>query len=118
MDWEKLGSTFGLPGLMLVGIYMIARFGIAAWERISMERVKVEDKRADATVAALTSLSGKIDNHHTDDLQSHQDMAEGIANLHGKIDGVLGNTPVHGVPRVEQGQGYYPPGRPKTQGGR
>jgi hypothetical protein len=131
MDWEKFAANFGLPGLMLLAIVTLIRLWMASNERIEqgkraveVEKVKVEDKKADAMASALSSLSGKIDAHHTNDLQSHADMASGIANLHGKIDQALvDRTPVEMPRRVTPPRGlpaesgYYPPGRPKTQGG-
>jgi hypothetical protein len=132
MDWEKAATNFGLPGLMLVIIYALIRLWLSSNERIEagkraveLEKTKVEDKKADAMASALTSLSGKIDAHHTNDLQSHADMASGIAELHGKIDQALIDrtpvempvrrvTPPRGLPAET---GYYPPARPKTQGG-
>lgn len=121
MDWEKFASNFGLPGLMLVGLYLIARYGIAAWERTTLERIKVEDKRADAHVAALTSLNGKVDAHHqtvlqnhTADLQSHSEIATEMASLHTKLDTFAELTPVRGVPRVDP-SGTYGPQFPRSK---
>ena len=121
MDLEKLAVNFGLPGLMLVAIIVVIREWMKSSERVEagkrtveLERCKIEDKKADAMAAALTSLSGKIDMHHTVDLQSHQSIATEVAELHGKLDQALAsNTPVHGVPT-----GYYGPSRPKSQGDR
>lgn len=124
MDAKEIATNFGLPGLMMIAIYAIAKLWIASNERVQMERVKVDDKRADATVAALTSLSGKLDAHHTVDLQGHQELATGIARVEGKLDTLYEFTPVNQpVPSRKQTPasgvpaGYYPPQRPKTQGG-
>jgi len=124
MDLEKLATNFGLPGVMLAIIYALIRLQMQSNERIESgkrevekEKVKVEDKKADAMAAALTSLSGKIDAHHTNDLQSHEKMSSELANLHGKIDTIAGLTPVRGVPQVEPPSGYYQQGRPKTSPG-
>lgn len=117
MDWSTLAEKFGLPGLMLAAIYAIAKLWIASSERVQLERVKVEDKRADAMVTALTTLGGKVDAQHTANLQSHQEIASGIAGIDSKLDAIHGLTPVRGVPLVEPSAGYYPPQRPKTQGG-
>lgn len=114
MDWEKFFDKFGLPGLILVGLYMLARFGIAAWKSIELERIKVQDKQADANIAVLTSLGGKIDNHHNQDIDSHSEMSESLASLHTKLDVYTEITPVRGVPRQE---GPYGPIRPKTNPG-
>jgi hypothetical protein len=117
MDWEALAKNFGMPGLMLGAMIYGWRLWVASNERVQLEKVKVEDKKAEAMAGALTSLSGKIDLHHTTDIQSHQEMAEGIAELHGKLDqAITDRTPVRGVPTVEPTGGYYPPARPKTGG--
>lgn len=129
MDWEKLASNFGLPGVMLAAIAYVMRMWIASNERnelvksasnerIEMARLKVEDKKADAMATAFGTLSSKIDSHHTDDLQSHSEMAEGIANLHGAFAAFADLTPVRGTQRQDP-QGYYGGGsnRPKTNPG-
>lgn len=124
MEWKEIATNFGLPGLMIAAAVVVIRQWFAMAERVEtgkrgveLERIKVEDKKADAMAAALTSLSGKIDAHHTNDLQSHTDMAEGIANLHGKLDqALIDRTPVRGVPQVDPPTGYYGP-RPKTSPG-
>lgn len=116
MDWEKFAGNYGLPGLMIVALIYVMKMWLASTERIELEKVKVEDKKADAMAAALTSLSGKIDTHHTSDLQSHTEMSGDIRELHGKIDqALIDRTPVRGVQQVEPG-GYYS-GRPKTNPG-
>ena len=109
-------AQFGLPGLMIVAIYLIitgvGKAWIASNERIQMERIKVEDKKADALVTALTSLGSKVDAHHTMDIQSHQELGEGISAIDAKLDAIHGLTPVKGTPKVE-GE-YGPFVRPKT----
>jgi hypothetical protein len=120
--WEKLAINAGLPGVMLVAFLYAIRLGVAAWERIAVERAKIDDRRlnveerkADAHVAALSSLGTKIDDHRTQDLHSHQEMATGVASLHGKFDAVLDRferTPVEGVPVIS---GEYLKSRQKTR---
>lgn len=107
MDWNGLiefAKTVGLPGVMFVGLCVVVfKLGIRsidAWERTQGERTKVEDKKADAMSTALTSLSGKVDAHHTLDIQSHAELSNGIAGLDSKLDTALGLTPVRGVPKV------------------
>jgi hypothetical protein len=120
----EIAEKFGLPGLMLMAMVAIIKLWIASNERIEqgkrvvdVEKVKVEDKKADAMAAALTSLSGKIDTHHTNDLQSHSEMSGDIRELHGKLDqALIDRTPVRGVQQVDPSAGYYGP-RPKTNPG-
>jgi hypothetical protein len=132
MDLEKLATNFGFPGLLIAVIGYISvtlgRLWIASNERIQLEHVKVEDKRADANVAALTLLGGKIDAHQIADIKSHQEMAVGIADLSSKVDalGWGGSTPIEGVPRqemrdvksgpVRNDAGVYGLSRGKTRG--
>lgn len=120
--WEKLALNAGLPGVMLIAFLYAIKLAVAAWKDIAIERVKIDDRRlnveerkAEAHVAALNSLSSKIDEHRTQDLQSHQEMATEVANLHGKFDGVMDRmdrTPVEGVPRIS---GEYLQRREKTR---
>lgn len=125
MEWKEIATNFGLPGLMIAAAVVIIRQWMSMVERIEtgkrsveLERSKVEDKKADAMAAALGSLSGKIDTHHTSDLQSHSEMASEISNLHGKLDQALidRSTPVRGVQQVDPPRGYYAD-RPKTNPG-
>ena len=120
-NWTTV-ANFGLPGLMLMFAWLIAKTWIASSERVAMEKVKVEDKKADAVVSAMTSLSGKIDSHHTADIQSHTALAVGIGELRGKLDEVLdrGHTPVGGVPTVDERRSseYGLPRRPSTRNDR
>lgn len=111
MDWASFVDKLGLPGLMLGILWTVAKMWIESSERIALERIKVEGKRADATVVAMTSLSGKIDAHAMRDIQSHQEMATGIAEIHTKLDVVADLTPVRGV-RREESHPLYP--RAKT----
>lgn len=120
--WEKLAINAGLPGVMLVAFLYAIKLGVAAWERVAVERVKIDDRRlnveekkADAHVAAMTSLGGKIDEHRAADIQSHTKMATEVAELHGKFDAVLDRferTPVEGVPVLS---GEYMKRRDKTR---
>ncbi len=118
MDVEKFATNFGLPGLLIACIYLIVttlgKQWVASNERIQMERIKVEDKKADALVAALTTLAAKVDAHHTMDIQSHQELGEGISAIDAKLDAIHGLTPVKGVPKAEPSGEYGPFVRPKT----
>lgn len=122
MDAEtgKALLNFGLPGVMLGVIFLLVKMWIASnekleaaklasQEKIELERIRVEDKKADAMVAAFTSLGTKIDAHHTLDIQSHSELSRDI----GEIRAILTerSTPAEGV---IAGAGHY--GRPKTGG--
>lgn len=123
---ESLLTNFGIAGALLLCIFILGKLWIASNERVQMERVKVDDKRADAEgkkadafTTAITTLSGKVDNHHTLDIQSHGEIKSGISEIRGKLDEAIRierATPVEGV--QIRPSGGYGPGRPGTGGGR
>lgn len=102
-NWTIL-TNFGLPGLMLGVLFLIAKAWIAKSERVEMERIKVEDKKADAFVSTLNSLAAKIDAHHTLDIQSHSAIGSAIAELRGQVTEAISwqeRTPVeHKTPQA------------------
>ncbi len=109
MDIEKALTAFGLPGVLVLVWYLLQ---VAKGKRDEKEadiKAKLEEKRLaveEAKVAAMTvgfqSLGSKLDHHTTVDLAHHAKVAESIAKLDGKIDGVLDQadrfTPVQSVP--------------------
>ena len=130
MEWIDAVKLFGPFGLLVGALYMIARDWITRNHALAIEKLKhesrridIEEKKADAMTTALTTLSGKIDSHATADLTSHKDMAEGIAAIHGKLDGIMDErdrTPVERIGRVTPPQGTaihsgYRPPRPGTK---
>lgn len=128
MDWANLAEKFGLPGLMLIlfgwAFVNIGKLWIASNERIQSDRIRVEDKKADATVAALTSLSGKLDAHHTVEMQNHAVMSSTVGRIEGQLAEALAwqeRTPVEvprpTPPRAQTGGGFYPPRKPPREGG-
>ncbi len=115
-NWTIL-TNLGLPGVMLGILFFIARAWIASNERTQMKALEVQDKKADAFAASLNVLGGKIDAHHTADIQSHQALATGIAELRGQVSEAINwqeRTPVEQpVPRAA---GTYGPQRPGSRG--
>lgn len=120
MNLEQLGIQLGIAGFVLLIGYRIALVLIKNWRETEAERTQ-------AIAAGFSTLTGKVDAHHTQDLQSHQQLATGIARFDAKLDAVLdgqersgvgpppqpprrAQTPAQGVP-----VGYYGPRRP-TQG--
>lgn len=102
MDWEKLITNAGLPGLMLGVLYLIAKLAIASnerqaaaklavEERIQTERVKVEDKKADALTVVITSLVVKMENHHSQELEWHNANTRDLSQLMGHF-GLIGQS--------------------------
>ena len=126
MDWANIAEKFGLPGLMLVlfswALVNVAKWWIASNERIQVDRIKVEDKKADATVAALISLSGEIRSHHTVEMQNHADLSGKIGRLEGSVAEAIAwqeRTPVESPrpagQRAASAGGYYPPRKPPRE---
>lgn len=114
-NWTIL-TNFGLPGVMLGILFFIAKAWISSNERAQMKRLEVEDKKADAFAASLNVLGGKIDAHHTADIQSHQAIATSVAELRGQVTEAISwqeRTPVEQpAPRA----GTYGPQRPGSRG--
>lgn len=112
-EWQN----FGIAGLLIFAILTIAKLWISSAERVQMERTKVEDKKADAMASALTSLSGKIDTHHTADILSHNALDRGISELKGHVLEAINwqeRTPVESP--IPTPRGIYGV-RPKSGGG-
>lgn len=91
MNVEQLALQLGLAGLLLLIGYRIAMLLISNWREAERERTA-------ALAIGFAALVNKVDVHHTSDLESHRDMADGIAGLNGKLDAAMGWTPVRGVP--------------------
>lgn len=117
-DLSEFGKVFGLPGLLVLIWFLLERDKNKRNEKLETAKIAVEDKKADAMTAGFTSLSGKIDT----DIASHREMAEGIAELHGKIDqALIDRTPVEqparrATPARGIAAGEYGFSRPKTGG--
>ena len=113
MDWTAL-ANFGLPGIMLGVLVLIANNWIKSNERIRMREIDVEDRKADTFATSITSLAGKVDAHHTADIQSHNQLGQDIAEIRGKLDEAIGwqeRTPVeHNTPRPGTVYGLKRPG--------
>lgn len=118
MDWAAV-ANFGLPGIMLAFLFLVVKAWLASQEKIATgklenerERIKVEDKKADAIVNALGMLTTQVNSHHTLDIQSHAALSNGIAEIRGKLDEAIGwqeRTPVEN-PQRSQVYGLKRPG--------
>lgn len=103
-----LGAIFaGIIGWVL---YKVGLRLIAAIDRLI---VKIDDLG--------TRINDKLDGHTRIDIEHHAEVREEIIALRSRIDTALELTPVEGhrrqTPSRGVPQGYYPPARPKTQGG-
>lgn len=97
MNVEQVGLQLGVAGLLIYSGVKVALLLIANWREAEKERTK-------ALADGFTGLIGKLDAHHTSDLQSHQAMATGIAEIKTTLS-EWGNTPARGIPRVPSGGG-------------
>jgi hypothetical protein len=120
-DLAEFGKVFGLPGLVIVAWFLLQRDTNRRNEKLEEQKIGVEREKANAMTVGFQSLSGQISTHQSADLASHREMAEGLAELHGKIDqALIDRTPVESVRRVTPPRGVqageYGYTRPKTGG--
>lgn len=93
MTLEQLFLQLGVCGAMLL-----------VWFRIESKRIErnavTEDKKTEAMSQGFATLAGRVEAHHTADLQSHAEMGEAIARIEGKLDITRRNTPPRGIHEV------------------
>lgn len=111
MDVEKFATTLGLPGLLILVWYLLQRARDIAHAKFEEQKLAMENRRIDAmfelakTMATgYSSLVQVMASNHAQDIESHQDLATGIAELKGKLDEAGYRTPPHGV-RLPTGGG-------------
>ncbi len=115
LSFEQVALQLGISGVLIYAFVKVALVFISNWS-------KAEEARTKALADGFSALISKVDNHHTNDIQSHTGLATGIAEIRGKLDEAIGwqeRTPVGEISRTRtppQGvpAGYYPPQRPKT----
>lgn len=88
MTTEQLFLQLGICGAMLLVFWRVA----IKWIDRNAE---VENQKTAAMAEGFKSLSGKVDTHHMADIQSHSEMAFGIAKIEGMLTERSG---VHVVP--------------------
>jgi hypothetical protein len=102
MDLEKVATLFGLPGLMLGLWYLLATAQNRRLAEQDKSRAELEEKRIAAMTVGFQTLGAIVNDHTKVDLQHHGKVSESIAELHGKLDGLLDATdrftPVGSVP--------------------
>lgn len=79
MNWQNLIIQLGVSGLIVYGGIRIALLLIDRWSVAEAARTK-------AITEGFTGLGGKVDLHHTADIESHRELGEGIAEIRGKLD--------------------------------
>lgn len=79
MNVEQLTLQLGIAGLVVGVAY---KLGMALIERWSV----AEQARAKATAEGFAALVGKVDAHHTADIQSHAAMGAQLAGISARLD--------------------------------
>jgi hypothetical protein len=79
----ELAKTLGVPGLVLGIWYLLEHARIKQAAVSEKQRNEVESKKADAMTVGFSSLATRIDTHHTADIQSHAELAAGLARIEG-----------------------------------
>lgn len=102
MSIEQLATSFGLPGFLVLVWYLLETAKGKRQEKAETERNQIEKDKVAAMTVGFQSIGSKLDEHTKVDLAHHAKVAESIAKLDGKIDGVLDQadrfTPVQSVP--------------------
>lgn len=75
MNLEEFAKTLGLPGLVVL-----------VWYLLEVRRSKVEEAKVVAMGEGFRALSAQISAHQTADLESHADMATGLARIEKGLD--------------------------------
>ena len=109
MDIEKFATTLGLPGLLILVWYLLQRARDDRQAKLDEQKLSMENRRIDSmfelakTMATgYSSLVQVMASNHAQDIESHQDLATGIAEIKGKLDESW-RTPPHGLPRPPTG---------------
>lgn len=124
MDLKDIATAFGLPGLM-IGFWYLLELAknrrLAEQEKRASDqeraRHELEERKVTAMTVGFQQLGAMINEHTKVDLQHHGKVGESIAELHGKLDGLLDAqdrfTPVGAipVPRTPRGVERQTPAR-------
>ena len=66
---------------LIAVVYLLGVQLIKGWQVSERERTAAMAKSLEAITGALTSLGGKIDTHHTADIESHAEMATQLGRI-------------------------------------
>lgn len=76
-DIKDLSPFAGLLGV----VYLLGVQLIKGWRETERERTAAMAKSLEAITGALASLGGKVDAHHTIDIESHAEMATALGRI-------------------------------------
>lgn len=129
MDLEQVATNFGLPGLLILVIFLLQKARDERQAKLEERKLEIEEKRidgmfrqAEAMATGFTSLVQAMANNHAQDIESHTELATAIAGIKGALE-ERRPTPVEGVavqrPSTSPGQpaGYYSPRKPPREDG-
>jgi hypothetical protein len=96
---DQVLLQLGISGAVLFVAYKIALVVLRNWREAESERTaayaKAEDQRTTALAAGFMSLSGKLDQHHTLDIESHRELGQDLAQIKGALGVREDLTPVN-----------------------
>jgi hypothetical protein len=109
-----------------LGVFVLVRTQLASQSRLEDKRLELEREKTVTMREGFTSINGKLDTHHTLDIQSHAEIAANIASMRGEVAGAMWReqpTPVGGgpyqdprpTPRPASTYSYGPKARGKTE---
>lgn len=66
---------------LIAVVYLLGVQLIKGWREAEHERTAATTKSFEAITSSLTVLVGKVDTHHTADIESHAEMATALARI-------------------------------------
>lgn len=118
---SQLVLQLGIAGLLVWAVHKAAMRFIDRW-------ADSEKEKNTAIADGFKAITTSVNSHTQADVasherlaQSHGDLRDAVVRVESKIDTIADLTPVTGIKRRTPPEGivagYYPPQRPKTQGG-
>jgi hypothetical protein len=111
MDVQQFATSLGLPGLLILVWWQLQKARDERQAKLEEKKLDVEEKRVDALfemskamATGFTSLVQLVASNHAADIESHQELATGLAELKGKLDEFSWRTPPQGT-RLPTGGG-------------
>jgi hypothetical protein len=78
VNFEQIALQLGVSGAIVYVVWKVATLLIEKWSIAESERTR-------SIAAGFAAITGKVDQHHTADLRSHQELGEGIAEIRGLL---------------------------------
>lgn len=89
-------AQLGIGSALVVVFWKLGIRLIDTWAKGDNERTK-------AIAVGLSDMNRTVVDHAANDAEQHAEVAKGLANLYGKIDGILTErrqTPIEGTPII------------------